>query len=159
MNYYEILRVPSTATLIEIKKSYKRLVKRYHPDIYEGNKLFAEYKIKEINEAYDVLKSSNSKAIYDAELEHKKYQAQKSDFVKTYTKSDIDKYQNAYNKKEKVKENYEKSKIKISLNSIIKKYFKKVDEYYQTEDKQNFIIYVLISLIMVFSIDIIGFLF
>ena len=59
MNYYDVLRVSQNATLIEIKKAYKALVKRYHPDIYEGNKLYAENKIKEINEAYEILSEEN----------------------------------------------------------------------------------------------------
>ncbi len=159
MNYYEVLRVSSTATLIEIKRAYKKLVKRYHPDIYEGNKLFAEYKIKEINAAYEVLKSANSKAAYDAELKHKQNQSRKADFVKTYTKADYEKYQYAY--KGKVKQESKKTnvKTKMNFNSIIKKYLSKIDEGFRTEDKQDFIIFTLIILIIVFIINIIGFLF
>lgn len=160
MNYYEILRVPATATLIEIKKAYKALVKRYHPDIYEGNKLFAEYKIKEINEAYEVLKKQNTKAKYDAELNNKIYQYPKSDFVKTNKKTDYEKYQTAYSGKAKVAKAEVKIKKypKINFDEIIKNYFNKIDNGFKTEEKQDFIIFALITLIIVFSISIIGFL-
>lgn len=65
MNYYEILEVSKTASLDEIKSSYKKLVKKYHPDLYKGDKNFAEQKIKEINEAYDVLSNPEKKLAYD----------------------------------------------------------------------------------------------
>ncbi len=55
MNYYEILYLSKNATQTEIKRSYKKLVKKYHPDLYSGDKTFAEQKIKQINEAYDIL--------------------------------------------------------------------------------------------------------
>lgn len=163
MNYYEILRVPSTATLIEIKKAYKKLAKRYHPDVYDGNKVFAEYKIKEINAAYEVLKTKKTKDEYDAELKYKKYEAAKSDFVKTKTKYDYEKYQNAYNvnAKHKVKTKQQsnvKSTFKISIDSLIIKYFSKLESGFRTEEKQDFIIFLLTSLIVIFSIAIITFL-
>jgi len=65
MNYYEILEVSKTASPDEIKSSYKKLVKKYHPDLYKGDKNFAEQKIKEINEAYDVLSNPEKKLAYD----------------------------------------------------------------------------------------------
>ena len=51
MHLYDILGVSKTATSSEIKKAYKSLVKKYHPDVFEGNKDLAESKIKEINNA------------------------------------------------------------------------------------------------------------
>ena len=68
MNYYEILKISKTATDSEIKTSYKQLVKKYHPDLYVGDKEFAEKKIKEINEAYAILSNPEMKAEYDAFL-------------------------------------------------------------------------------------------
>ena len=66
MTHYEILGVRKTATTEEIKDAYKKLVKKYHPDVYVGDKTFAEKKIKEINEAYDVLSDATKKSEYDA---------------------------------------------------------------------------------------------
>lgn len=69
-NYYEILEVNKKASKEVIEKAYKVLVKKYHPDLYTGEKQkYAEKKIKEINEAYDVLSDEFLKEQYDAELE------------------------------------------------------------------------------------------
>lgn len=56
-NPYEVLGVREGASIDEIKKAYKELVKKYHPDQYRGNPLsdLAEEKLKEINQAYDYL--------------------------------------------------------------------------------------------------------
>lgn len=57
MNPYEVLGVPEGASEKEIKKAYKELVKKYHPDKYQNNPLadLAEEKLQEINKAYDML--------------------------------------------------------------------------------------------------------
>lgn len=66
MTHYEILGIRKTATTEEIKDAYKKLVKKYHPDVYSGDKTFADKKIKEINEAYDILSDPEKKKEYDA---------------------------------------------------------------------------------------------
>ena len=69
-NYYEILEVNKKASKEVIEKAYKVLVKKYHPDLYSGQKKeYAEKKIKEINEAYNVLTDEFMKEQYDTELE------------------------------------------------------------------------------------------
>ena len=57
MNPYEVLGVSENASDEEIKKAYKELVKKYHPDKYQNNPLtdLAEEKLQEINEAYEML--------------------------------------------------------------------------------------------------------
>ena len=54
---YKVLNVPSTATDEEIKKAYRDLARKYHPDNYHDNPLadLAQEKMKEINEAYDTI--------------------------------------------------------------------------------------------------------
>ncbi len=69
MHLYDILGVSKTATISEIKKAYKSLVKKYHPDVFEGNKDLAESKIKEINDAYDTLSDPVLREEYDRSLE------------------------------------------------------------------------------------------
>ena len=56
--------VPKNATEAEIKKAYRELAKKYHPDLHPGDK-GAEAKFKEINEAYEVLSDKNKRARYD----------------------------------------------------------------------------------------------
>ena len=57
MNPYEVLGVSESASEEEIKRAYKELVKKYHPDKYQNNPLsdLAEEKLQEINEAYDTI--------------------------------------------------------------------------------------------------------
>ena len=62
--YYEVLEVGETATQEQIKKAYKRLSLKWHPDKNLGSKE-AEEKFKKINEAYGVLGNETSKRIYD----------------------------------------------------------------------------------------------
>lgn len=68
MNYYDILGISNTATNSEIKKAYKTLVKKYHPDVFEGDKSVADSKIKQLNEAYEVLSNADERAKYDEAL-------------------------------------------------------------------------------------------
>lgn len=63
-DYYELLEVARDANGDEIKKSYRRLAMKYHPDRNPGNKE-AETKFKEINEAYEILKDDQKRAAYD----------------------------------------------------------------------------------------------
>ncbi len=68
-DYYEVLGVSKTATPDEIKKAYRKLALKYHPDKYEGKpdaeKKDAEEKFKEAAEAYDVLSNSEKRQRYD----------------------------------------------------------------------------------------------
>lgn len=82
-NYYEILEVNSKASKEVIEKAYKVLIKKYHPDLYTGEKQqYAEKKTKEINEAYNILSDEFLKEQYDNEI-YNQNRIQKQGEVKT----------------------------------------------------------------------------
>lgn len=62
-DYYQILGVPRDADKSDIKKAYRKLARRYHPDV--NSEADAEEKFKEVNEAYEVLKDSEKRQAYD----------------------------------------------------------------------------------------------
>jgi len=64
-DYYEILGVPRNASKSEIKRAYRRLAKKYHPDMNKDNPKEAEEKFKEISEAYEVLADDVKRSRYD----------------------------------------------------------------------------------------------
>ena len=63
-DYYQLLGVGKNAPLAEIKKSYRKLARKYHPDLNPGDKA-SEQKFKEINEAYEILKDSEKRKQFD----------------------------------------------------------------------------------------------
>ncbi len=63
-DYYEVLGVPRSVSQDELKKAYRRLAKKYHPDVNKGNKQ-AEEKFKEISQAYEVLGDADKRKKYD----------------------------------------------------------------------------------------------
>ena len=63
-DYYEVLGVPRTATEDQIRSEYRKLARKYHPDVNPGDKS-SEEKFKEINEAYEVLSDADKRKRYD----------------------------------------------------------------------------------------------
>ncbi len=64
-DYYEVLGVNKNSSEDEIKRAFRRLAKKYHPDANPDNKKEAEEKFKEVNEAYEVLSDPQKKQMYD----------------------------------------------------------------------------------------------
>lgn len=63
-DYYEVLGLQKGASEDEIKKAFKTMARKYHPDLHPDDKEAAE-KFKEVNEAYEVLSDSQKRARYD----------------------------------------------------------------------------------------------
>lgn len=69
LTYYDILGVSNRADQNEIKEAYRKLQKKYHPDVYQGGDIeLATEKIKQVNEAYSVLSDETKKAEYDQRM-------------------------------------------------------------------------------------------
>ena len=91
-NYYEILQVDEKASSEIIEKAYKVLVKKYHPDLQKDikKKELLEDKLKQINEAYDILSDSFLREQYDAELLRQRDEELKSKYCLLYTSDAAD---------------------------------------------------------------------
>jgi curved DNA-binding protein CbpA len=75
-NYYKILEVKPTASFEEIKKAYRKLALKFHPDKNPNKE--AEEKFKEISEANENLSSEEKRKIYDIQLEEARIRASKA---------------------------------------------------------------------------------
>lgn len=64
-NYYQVLGVQSSASLEDIKKAYRKLALRWHPDKNPSNREEAEKKFKQVSEAYEVLSDAKKRSLYD----------------------------------------------------------------------------------------------
>ena len=62
---YEVLGISKGASDAEIKKAYRKLARKYHPDLNRDNPKAAEEKMKEVNAAYEILKDPQKRAQYD----------------------------------------------------------------------------------------------
>ena len=65
-DHYKTLGIAPNASLQDIKKAYRQLALKYHPDKNPGNQ-YAETHFREIHEAYDILSDTNKRKIYDEE--------------------------------------------------------------------------------------------
>lgn len=74
-NYYEILGITCFSNVETIKKAYRELAKKYHPDKNPSD-IKAEEKFKEISSAYEILSDPQKRAAYDSKLEEEKIKAE-----------------------------------------------------------------------------------
>ena len=136
INYYEILEVSENASKEVIEKAYKALAKKYHPDLNKENPKEAEAKMKQLNEAYEVLIDENKRENFNKVLEKKRqiemqknlYNNTKKENTKSfsklndyYTDSEGNFYINTQNMDEKTKK-----KIK---NKLQERYLEAYDAY------------------------------
>lgn len=126
-DFYKILEVNSEATQEEIKRSYRRLAQKYHPDRNGNDKIF-EDKQKEINEAYATLNDLNKKNIYD--INYKKFYSS-SNTGSSFKQQNGNHQENHFKKEEKKTEekteakqnNFQRSKMSNNIKSNFRKTF------------------------------------
>ena len=102
MNYYQILEIPESANLYEIKSAYKRLAMQFHPDRNPGDGE-AEERFKQVNNAYQVLSDLQSRTQYDIQISFQQYQqtATYTDSTNSYSSSYRNgRYRNPYHKEQ-----------------------------------------------------------
>lgn len=73
-DYYQVLEIPRTASEEDVRQAYRRLARKYHPDVSKEKD--AEQRFKDLNEAHDVLKDPKKRALYDQYGEHWKAAAE-----------------------------------------------------------------------------------
>lgn len=133
-NYYQILNVDKNATQKQIKQSYINLLKMYHPDVYTGDKEYAEKKTAEITMAYNVLRNYLQRKNYDEKLEKDSKYHQKQE-EKKYPFTSANKTSEEYRQKqEKQKEqSFSKSQTKkdVKKQSLFARLFKRKKEQKQ----------------------------
>ena len=118
-DYYEILEVNEKASSEIIEKAYKTLVKKYHPDLYSTvEKKQAEKKLKDINEAYQILSDSFLRSQYDLELQKEKNRNQKQEKKQTdknpqHEEDEQEKERGFRNKKNNSNQKYVRNKSNV----------------------------------------------
>lgn len=106
-DYYAILEIPSNASKVEIKKNYRRLAKKWHPDVNQD--IDTTSKMQEITEAYLILNDSQAKKRYDFEYERfKKFNKSKKTYnSESKTKEETQNNKPKHERKEYTTENFE----------------------------------------------------
>ena len=84
MTYYDLLEVSENASFEVIHMAYKALVKKYHPDIFQGDAKIAEEYMKQINTAYGILSDPEKRKHYDSVLQWKRSQEEQEELENSY---------------------------------------------------------------------------
>lgn len=89
-NYYKLLGINAKADRDEVRKAYYKKLKQYHPDVYKGDKVFAESMTSRLTEAYKVLRDDDLKKEHDKQFGTYKVKKEKS--KNTSTKATVNYY-------------------------------------------------------------------
>jgi DnaJ-class molecular chaperone len=103
-NYYQTLGINRYASNNDIKKAYRKLAQKFHPDKNDGDKFFEE-RFKEIQEVYEILSDLYEKGKYDSNYDHFFSGQQKTS--QTYTRKEEPKYESPKPDPEKVRQEKE----------------------------------------------------
>ncbi|WP_061313058.1 DnaJ domain-containing protein [Clostridium botulinum] len=110
-NYYKILGVSESSNKDEIKKAFRNLAKKYHPDKNKDNKDAIEM-FQQINEAYEILSNESSREEYDRKLNQNSSNRSKNESKNNSKKSQA-----------KTKENFNKGDALNDLNQYFESFF------------------------------------
>lgn len=144
-DYYQILEVSYSATSEEIKSSYRRLLKKWHPDVNDSqeNKL----RTQEIIEAYEILGNNETRSRYDKEYQRKQSFSRSQDVEYQYQDADLE--QDIYNAQKKAADT-----VQEFINDFKKRGSRAKSAAWQEAKKQGialvqiFVFFALVSIIL-----------
>lgn len=129
--YYDLLQLGQGASLEEAKSAYKKQIKKYHPDLYPGDKSFAESKTAEINEAYDLIVEDIKK-----KEEAARYEARQKLYGNIKTVNDLKKSKTTEKPKQEKKQPAKKvNKVKEFFDNVLDPNKTKESQQPKTEPK------------------------
>lgn len=128
--YFDILGLAESSSFEEVKKARIDLLKKYHPDLYTGNKKYSKLRTAEINEAFDQLS-----AYFEGR--------------ESFNGEDNLKIKELERNHQKQKEYNPKDKVKI-LNELKDKQERKKRDFYNSKGILDFIVYTLIGILIIF---------
>lgn len=126
-NYYDILRVRPNASQEQIKDAYIELISKYHPDIYSGDKKYAEDYTAMLTEAYSVLKDPVKRQDYDVSegiVVNYTSTSYSNDNLKNYKNNNEKFYRKSNLEQEESRKHFKSAKINKSRQNIFKRIFK-----------------------------------
>lgn len=147
-NYYQILGVAKNASKEDVKKAYKKLARKYHPDLNPNNKV-AEDKFKELSEAYEVLSNEDKRKIYDHGGEpfgnEQGSHGQHGPFYYEYNQGDSSRYQDifenlfggGFSKKEQGQKKYRGRDVVYSMDIDFKDSILGAEKIFMTPQGKN----------------------
>ena len=156
-DYYEILEVNKKASNDTIKKVFRMLIKKNHPDLFEGKeKIKAEEKVKELNEAYEVLINKESREKYNLELaENDKSNEEalailmeENQYLKNVIQEKNILIKEYFDEVEEEQENIQKIYSNISKQDINNETMVEGYNLYRRKEQINKIIYVLLMILV-----------
>ena len=115
-NYYDILEINRNASQEIVEKAYKTLAKKYHPDLQDGNsQIDCEAKMKELNEAYEVISNPEKRALYDSELAKLEEQSTNSNVAEVQQPND-EFYKQEYERQEAIRQAQYEQQMQNAVN-------------------------------------------
>jgi len=133
-DYYYILGLDRHASESEVKQAYRKLSKKFHPDVNHGD-LFFESRFKEILEAYEVLSDTGKRYWYDAKL---KDSGSDSDFDKDKYKNEVKREYEEQVRQEQRKAEREQERQRKAYEEKLKKYEIELKAYKERESRLEF---------------------